>query len=140
MSLGTGHFNEERNVRVTPSQYIHARLKSTDDRFASNVRYLFAKLDMNERAAMLGSTTFAENKRFRDNVTTGQVNSSCTRRMLLEKLIYNSFKNFPGTPQYKHNPLLDVLAKVTQFGCYTFFLTLTAGIPKFWPGIIQMLG
>ena len=95
---------------------------------------------MTEKAAILGSTTFAENKRFQDNITTGQVNSSCTRRMLSEKQLYNSFKNFPDTPQYKHNQLLDVLAKVTQFGCYTFFLTLTAGIPKFWPGIIQMLG
>ena len=95
---------------------------------------------MTEKAAILGSTTFAENKRFQDNVTTGQVNSSCTRPMLSEKQIYNSFKNFPDTPQYKHNQLLDVLAKVTQFGCYTFFLTLTAVIPKFWPRIIQMLG
>ena len=95
---------------------------------------------MIERAAILTSTTFAENKRFQDNVTAGQVNSLCTGRMLLEQQTYYSFKNIRGTPQYKHNQLLDVLAKVTQFGCYTFFLTLTAGIPKFWPGIIQMLG
>ena len=26
LPLGTGHFNEERNVQITPSQYIHARL------------------------------------------------------------------------------------------------------------------
>ena len=53
LPLGTGHFNEERKVRTTPSQYIHARLKSADDRFASNARYVFAELDMIERAAIL---------------------------------------------------------------------------------------
>lgn len=42
--LGTGHFNEERDVRITPSQYVHARLKSADDRFASNARYVFAAI------------------------------------------------------------------------------------------------
>ena len=59
--------------------------------------------------------------------------------MLLEQQTYYSFKNIRGTPQYKHNHLLDVWAKVRQFGCYTFFLTLAA-IPKFWPEIIQMFG
>ena len=60
--------------------------------------------------------------------------------MLSEQQIYYSFKNIRGTPQYSNNMMLDVLAKVRQFGCYTFFLTLTAGIPKFWPEMIQMLG
>ena len=63
---------------------------------------------MIERAVILSSTTFAENKRFQDNVTAGQVNSLCTRQMLSEQQTYYSFKNNRGTPQYKHNQLLDV--------------------------------
>lgn len=59
--------------------------------------------------------------------------------MLSKQQIYYSFKNIRGTPQYKNNQHLDVLAKVRQFGCYTSFLTLTAGIPKYWPEIIQIL-
>ena len=43
--LGAGLFNEERDVRITPSQYIHACLKSADDRFASKARYVFSELD-----------------------------------------------------------------------------------------------
>ena len=84
-SLGTGHFNEKTHVRITPLQYIHGHLESADDRFASNARYVFAELDMIERVAILSSTTFAENKRFQDNVTSGQVNPSSTRRMLSEQ-------------------------------------------------------
>ena len=137
---GKGHFNEDRKVKISPSQYVHARLKCADDRFASNARYVFAELDMVERAAILSSITFAENKRFQNDVTVREVSSLCTRRMLSEQQIYYSFKNIRGTPQYSNNMMLDVLAKVRQFGCYTFFLTLTAGIPKFWPEMIQMLG
>ena len=36
--------------------------------------------------------------------------------MLSKQKIYYSFKNIHGTPQYKHNQLLDVLAKIRQFG------------------------
>ena len=39
--------------------------------------------------------------------------------------IFSSFKN-RGTLQYFHNMLLDVLAKIRQFGVYTFFLTCSA--------------
>ena len=106
--LGIGPFNKEKHVQITPSQYVHARLKMADDRFASNARYVFAELDMIERVAILSSTIFAENKRFQDNVTVRQVNSLCTRCMLSEQQICYSFKNICGTPQYKHHQLLDV--------------------------------
>ena len=35
-------------------------------------------------------------------------------------------KKIRGTLQYFHNMLLDVLAKIRQFGVYTFFLTCSA--------------
>ena len=85
---GKGHFNEKRRVKITPSQYVHARLKCADDRFASNARYVFAELDMVERAAILSSITFAENKRFQNDVTVREVSSLCTRRMLSEQQIF----------------------------------------------------
>ena len=54
---------------------------------------------MVERAAILSSITSAENKRFQDNVTAGQVNSLCTHRMLSEQKICYLFKNISGTAQ-----------------------------------------
>ena len=76
---GKCHFNEERNVRVTPSQYVHTRLKCTDDRFAQNSQHIFAELGLIEKAAILSSITFVENERFQSDVTAGDVNSSSTR-------------------------------------------------------------
>ena len=44
-----------------------------------------------------------------------------------------------GTPQYLHNiMLLEVLAKIRQFGVYTFFLTCSAA-ELHWAEIIQIV-
>ena len=58
--------------------------------------------------------------------------------MISEDQIFASFKNIRGTPQYFHNMMLDILAKVRQYGCYTFFLTFSAG-EFHWPEIIQIV-
>ena len=44
--------------------------------------------------------------------------------MLSEQQIYYSFKNIRGTPQYKHNQLLDVLAQVNNLAAIPFSLHL----------------
>ena len=35
-SHGENHFNSHRDITMTPSKYVHARLKCADDRFASD--------------------------------------------------------------------------------------------------------
>ena len=40
-SAGRNHFNEEREILVTPSKYVHARLRCCDDRFAANPQYIY---------------------------------------------------------------------------------------------------
>ena len=44
-STGRNHFNEEREIPITPAKYVHARPKYWDDRFASNSQYIFHALD-----------------------------------------------------------------------------------------------
>ena len=58
--------------------------------------------------------------------------------MISDDQIFSSFKNITGTPQYFHNMLLDVLAKIRQFGVYTFFLTCSAAEFR-WTEIIQVV-
>ena len=121
-STGRNHFNEEREIPITPSKYVHTRLKCCDDRFASNPQYIFHALDWIERNAVASSVHFAERKQFQSEISVGQlVNHSNVRRMISDDQIFSSFKNMRGTPQYFHNMLLDVLAKIRQFGVYTFF-------------------
>ena len=58
--------------------------------------------------------------------------------MISDDQLYASFKNVRGSPQYYKNMMLDVLAKVRQYGPYTFFLTCSAAEFK-WTEIIQVV-
>ena len=72
---------------------------------------------------MASSIHFAETKQFQGDINAGQlINQDNIRRIISDDEIFASFKNIRGTPQYFHNMLLDVLAKIRQFGPYTFFL------------------
>ena len=137
-STGRNHFNEEREIPITPSEYVHARLKCCDDRFASNPQYIFHALGWIERDAVASSVHFAERKQFQNEISVGQlVNHNHVRRMISDDQIFTSLKN-RGTPQYFHNMMLDVLAKIRQFGVYTFFVTCSAA-EFHWTEIIQVV-
>ena len=106
---------------------MHAGLKCCDDRFACNSQYLFHALDWIERNAVASSIHFAERKQFQSDINFGQLmNKDTVKRMISDDQIFSSFKDTRGTPQYSHNTVLDVLAKIRQFGVYTFFLTCSA--------------
>ena len=85
---------------ITPSKYVHARLKFCDDRFASNPQYIFHALDWIGRNAVASSVHFAERKQFQNEISVSQlVNHNNVRRMISDDQIFSSFKN-RGTPQY----------------------------------------
>ena len=126
-STERNHFNEEGEIPITPSKYVHARLKCCDDRFASNAQYIFHALDWIEKNAVASLVHFAEGKKFQSEISVGQlVNHSNVRRVISDDQIFSSFKNIRGTPRCFQNMLLDVLAKNRQFGVYTFFLSCSA--------------
>ena len=54
-STGRNHFNEEREILVTPSKYVHARLKCCDDRFAANPQWPSGLRCHNQNRKVLGS-------------------------------------------------------------------------------------
>ena len=99
-STGRNHFNEEREIPITPSKYVHTRLKCCDDRFASNPQYIFHALDWIERNAAASSVNFPERKQFQSEINVGQlVNHDNVRKMISDDQIFSSVKN-RGTCQY----------------------------------------
>ena len=56
--------------------------------------------------------------------------------MITDAELYASFKSIRGTPQYFHEMMLDVLAKIRQYGPPTFFLTFSAAEFQ-WTDIIK---
>ena len=114
-------------------------MKCSGGKFTSNPQYIFHALDWIERNAVASSVNFAEKRQFQSEITVGQLwNHNNVRRMTSDDQIFSLFKNIRGTPQYFHNMLFDVLAKIRQFGVSTFFLSCSAA--KFhWTEIIQVV-
>ena len=117
----------EREIPMTPSKYVHARLNCCDNRFAANPQYIFHALYWIERNAVASSFHFAERKQFQSKIIVDQLAThGNVRKMISDGQIFSTFKNTRGTPQYFHKMLLDVLAKTRQFGVFTFFFTCSA--------------
>ena len=112
-STRISHFNEDRDNPITPSKYVHTKLKCCHDRFTSNSQYIFHALDWIERNAVASSVHFAERKQFQNDISVGQLmNEDTVKRMISDDQIFSSFKIIGETLQYFHNMLLDVLAKI----------------------------
>ena len=58
-STGKNHFNGKREILITPSKYVHVRLKC-DDRFAANPQCIFHAVDWIERNAIASSVYHVE--------------------------------------------------------------------------------
>ena len=134
------YFNSPRDKKMTPSKYIHARLKSSDDRFASDPQYIFSSLHWIESSNVASAITFSQKKHFQSDISAGRLmNPDNVRQMISDDQIFqNSFKNIRGTPQWCHNMMLDVLAKCRVFGPSTYFVTWTVALFK-WTNIIKVV-
>ncbi|XP_066926766.1 uncharacterized protein [Clytia hemisphaerica] len=132
--------NSPRDKNITPSKYIHARLKSSDDRFASDPQYIFSSLHWIESSNVASAISFSQQKHFQSDISAGRLmNPDNVRQMISDDQIFqNSFKSIRGTPQWCHNMMLDVLAKCRVFGPSTYFLTWTAALFK-WTNIIKVV-
>ena len=58
------YFNSPRERNITPSKYVHARLKSSDDRFASDPQYIFNALHWTESSNVASAISFSQKKHF----------------------------------------------------------------------------
>ena len=76
-----------------------------------------------ERLAIQNVINFTERKQHYRQRTAGMIkNKENMQQMLSDNEIYASFKSIKGTPQYSHDFMLVVLAKVRQLGPHTFFI------------------
>ena len=127
-SEGNFHYGTTRDVKITASKYAHARLKCADNRFASDPQYIFGMLNWIERETISSTIHFAGMKRRQAGPIQAKdiQNRDTFRSLLSDAELYSSFKSIRGTPQYFHDMMLDVLAKVRQYGAPTFWLTFSA--------------
>lgn len=79
------HFSEERQIPVTPSKYVHVRLKFSINRSATNPQYIFNAFDLIERS-VTGLVHLAERKEFQSELNVDQlVNHNNVKKMISGK-------------------------------------------------------
>lgn len=133
----TYHSVTPRPTKITPKQYINARLLCCDGRFAESPEYAFAALDWLERDAISQNITITTRKHFQQDISVKELKDPLkVSRLLSENQLFTTFRNIRGSPQYFKQMHLDMMAKLRQLGPYTFFITGSAA-EFHWPQVIR---
>ncbi|XP_024117601.2 uncharacterized protein LOC112139131 [Oryzias melastigma] len=141
---GQNTLDEQRPIKLTPSQYFKARLLCVDDRFAKDTNYLFFGQFVTEIHQATSSMT-VQLRKGKPQTRDGR---KITSRMLqdkqeVEKLIRNKdavrfMQPLRGTPAYWEKTTKDLFAMIRQLGNPTFFLTCSAAEMR-WPEVIEAI-
>jgi DNA replication protein DnaC len=110
--------------KITAKKYINARLLSKDTRFAESTEYVFQCLHWAETLDIKNSVAMSLKKSAKKDLTLAQLQDPNNVISLLKNdQLFSTFKNVRGSPPYWKKMCKDMLAKIQQFGTYTFFLT-----------------
>lgn len=82
-SSARNHFYEEREILITPSEYVHAWLKCCDDRFSANPQYICHALDCIQRNAVASSIHLAEREQLQSEINIGQLMSKDSVKLMI---------------------------------------------------------
>ena len=128
--LPTGCFGYKvvRDVKLTPLKYFNQRLLNYKQHFASNSDYIFFAQFVLQQLSLYSLINIAMKKSL-GNVTAGMLASNL-KQTVQSAIAANSGFTFmntiKGSPAYWKCFQLEVLAMMRQFGCHTFFMTLSA--------------
>ena len=115
---GRNKMFQEREVKVTPQQYLIQRLKNKDSRFEKCTPYVFAAAAYIEEKQMERNIGISFNKGKRSDSGEGQ------KSYELEDA-YSVLDKVKGTPKYWKTAKMEMLAKIDNFGPFHWFYTLS---------------
>ena len=137
--LGKYTFNYQRAKTISKKKCFSARILNKDGRFAETSEYIFHALDILERQTLADTISITTRKSYFQDISAGQLKDpKKLMKLLNQDQVYASFKNIRGTPQYWQQMQFDMLAKLRQFGPYTFFLSGSAA-EFHWTEVIQVV-
>ena len=115
---GKNKMFQDREVKLTPQQYLSHRLKHKDTRFEQCTPYVFA------------AAAYVEEKQMERNIGVsyrkGKVNVSNdgSKSYKLEDA-YSVLDNVKGTPKFWKKAKMEILGKIDNFGPFHWFYTLS---------------
>ncbi|KAI8496727.1 hypothetical protein Bbelb_253820 [Branchiostoma belcheri] len=141
---GKFSFNDERDVRITPSKYFKARLMGADTRFARDTSYIFFAQYVTELrfiqsnisiSMRKGSPTTSDGRR----ISAGMLsNREDLQAILKSDQGYRFLQPVRGTPQFWDRALNELYAMIRQLGIPTWFATFSAADLR-WPEVLEAI-
>ena len=115
---GTNKMFQDRDVKLTPQEYLVQRMKNKDGRFQQCTPYVFA------------ATAYLEEKQMERNIglsfSKGKISESSegSRKYKLDDA-YSVLDDVRGTPRYWKKAKMEMLSKIDNFGPFHWFYTLS---------------
>ena len=141
---GKNGLRTPRRQRLTVLQYFQSRLLSSDNRWQSNLPYLFWATSMTEKEKLSEGINIAArirssktNKRA-NHLTAGVVKENFKNNPDYPEHFYGFMKNIRGSAAYWNAAQLDLLSMISAKGPMTFFLTLSANDMN-WDDLMEVL-
>ncbi|KAI8518266.1 hypothetical protein Bbelb_042830 [Branchiostoma belcheri] len=141
---GKFSFNDERDVRITPSKYFKARLMGADTRFARDTSYIFFAQYVTELrfiqsnisiSMRKGSPTTSDGRK----ISAGMLsNREDLQAILKSDQGYRFLQPVRGTPQFWDRALNELYAMIRQLGIPTWFATFSAADLR-WPEVLEAI-
>ncbi|XP_066264724.1 uncharacterized protein [Branchiostoma lanceolatum] len=141
---GKFSFNDNRDVRITPSKYFKARLMGADTRFARDPCYIFFAQYVTELrfiqsnisiSMRKGSPITSDGRR----ISAGMLsNKEDLQTILKSDQGYRFLQPVRGTPQFWDKTLNELYAMIRQLGIPTWFATFSAADLR-WPEVLEAI-
>ncbi len=135
-------FHDRREVRITLSRYLNARILNADGRFARSTDFIFYAQYLSELDQVVSNVSIALRKGS-DKSLTQLTSDMLTNPDSLSKILsfdegYKFLRPIRGTPPYWQSTQKDLFALLRQLGIPTFFASFSSADLR-WPEIISTI-
>ncbi|XP_052393335.1 uncharacterized protein LOC127941915 isoform X1 [Carassius gibelio] len=136
-------FHDKRDVKITLSRYLNARILNADGRFARSTDFIFYAQYLSEIDQVVSNVSIALRKGSEKSLLTEVTSDVLTNPDSLSKILnfdegYKFLRPIRGTPPYWQSTQKDLFALVRQLGIPTFFASFSSADLR-WPEMISTI-
>ncbi|XP_066288772.1 uncharacterized protein [Branchiostoma lanceolatum] len=141
---GEYSFNDDRETRITASQYFKARLMGADSRFASDASYIFYAQYVIETHFIRSNISISLRKSSPITSDGRRIGAQMlsdredVQAILKSDEGYRFLQPVRGTPQFWEKTLNELYAMIRQIGIPTWFVTFSAADLR-WPEVLEAI-
>ncbi|XP_073694460.1 uncharacterized protein [Garra rufa] len=136
-------FHDKREVKITLSRYLNARILNADGRFARSTDFIFYAQYLSELHQVVSNVSIALRKGSDKSLLTEVTPDMLTNPESLSKILnfdegYKFLRPIRGTPPYWQSTQKDLFALIRQLGIPTFFASFSSADLR-WPEITSTI-